>query len=134
MKVPSKSGSSAPAWVFAMARSAWVSTAAVIEDSLLPGTGSAVVPWTLAVLVRLPAKPLPTARTTVICGAADAASRSVARVHVKVLMTELAGGQVQPTPEADTNVVPVGTGSVTVIVAREVEGPRFDTSSVYVTG
>ena len=42
-------------------------------------------------------------------------------------------GQAQPAPDAETNEVPTGTVSVTVIGPREVDGPRLATFSVYVT-
>ena len=54
-------------------------------------------------------------------------------MHVIVAIGELSAGQAQPGPDADTKVVPAGTGSVTVMSLRDVEGPRFDTFSVYVT-
>ena len=113
-----------------MATSASVTIVPVADEELFPGTGSGVVPDTVAVLVSCPVRSLSTVRVRVICGAAWPASRSAARVHVTVLTAAPSAGQVQPVPEADTNVVPAGTSSVTVIGPREVEGPRLETLSV----
>jgi hypothetical protein len=64
---------------------------------------------------------------TVIAGAAPIASE--ARVHVTVVVPE----HDQPVPAAETSVAPAGRTSETETVVA-VDGPAFETASVYVIG
>ena len=69
--------------------------------------------------------------TTVICGATAPDARTVDRVQVKVWPVTVVG-QVQPVPAAETNVVPTGSVSLTVIVGWESDGPLLRTPMVQV--
>ncbi len=124
-------GVKSPVWAFWIARSADVVTATGLVAELLPGTGSGVVPETVAVLVIVPVTVGAMCATTVICGATPPAVSTVERVQVNVCPVIVAG-QVQPVPAADTYVVPAGSVSDTVIVGCESDGPLLRTPIVQV--
>ena len=111
-----------------IARSADAVTVVVATDVLLPGTGSAVVDATDAVLDSAAAW-AGAVTTTVIVGA-DAPLTRAARVQVTETFPVFE--QAQPAPVAETNVTPAGKVSETVSEAAS-EGPLLSTSSEYET-
>jgi hypothetical protein len=108
-----------------MARSADADTDVSTLELLLPGTGSAVVEATAALLDKDVAC-TGAVTITVIPGAADPAA-SASRVHVTVTLPLLLHDQ--PVPDAYTNVTPAGRVSVTTRLAAS-DGPLLATDRV----
>src|SRR5450631_627049 len=109
--------------VLVIARSADAVTPVDVEEVLLPGTGSAVVEETEAVLLNVPAC-AGAVTTTVMVGAVVAVA-SAGRVQVTETLPVLL--QVQPVPTADTKVIPAGSVSVTDRLAAS-DGPLLLTT------
>ena len=105
-------------------RSAEAVTVVFAVAVLLPGTGSAVVEETLAVLVN-EAACAGAVTTTVMVGAVVPAA-STGRVQVTETLPVFV--QVQPVPAADPNVTPAGKVSVTETLAAS-DGPPLATTS-----
>src|SRR6185369_9261703 len=101
-------------------------TVVVALDELLADDGSLTPDDTDAALTAEPAE-AGASMVTVIAGAAPTASE--ARVHVTVVVPE----HDQPVPAADTSVAPAGRTSETE-TSVAVDGPAFETPSVYVIG
>jgi hypothetical protein len=114
--------------VLVIARSAEPVTVVLAVEVLLPGTGSGVADDTVAELVKVPAC-AGAVTVTVIAGALVAVA-SAARVQVTETLPAFV--QVQPAPDADTNVTPAGNVSRTDNDAAS-EGPLSVTVSVYAT-
>src|SRR4051794_9329924 len=110
--------------VLVIARSAEAVTLVLAAAVLLPRFGSAVVDDTDAEFVRVVVW-AGAVTTTAMVGAVAPATR-VAAVQVADAFPALL--QLQPVPEADTNVTPAGSVSVTDRFAA-LDGPLFDTTS-----
>ena len=111
--------------VFTTERSAEAVTAVTALAVSFAGFGSVVVLETVAVFVSVPAW-AGAVTTTVMVGAA-AAVASAATVHVTD--TFPAFEHVHPVPDADTNVTPAGSVSVTETPAAS-DGPKLLTSTL----
>jgi hypothetical protein len=101
-------------------------TVVVALDELLPETGSLTADVIDTALTADPAD-AGASIVTVIAGAAPTDSEG--RVHVTVVVPP----HVQPEPPAETSVAPDGSVSVTESDVA-VDGPAFETESVYVIG
>src|SRR4051812_32501963 len=125
MLLPEVTGSGESAFV--TARSALVCTVVVAEPVLLPGIGSLVVEAATALLLMvLPLAALALTLTTIVKTAVSPfGTEAFEKTTLPVPPTAGGLGIVQPLPvvtTADTNVVFVGTASVTVTVCA-VPGP-----------
>jgi hypothetical protein len=105
-----------------IARSALAVTPVVTELELFAAFGSAVVEATDAVFVNDPA--CAGAVTVTVTTGAVAPVTSAALVHVTDTLPVFE--HAQPVPDADTNVTPAGSVSVTVRFAAS-DGPLFTT-------
>ena len=129
--MPVAPATNAPTCSLVSTRSASGVTVETSVSWLLPATGSGVVPSTRAVLLRLPVRLLARSAVTVISGATSPSPRSLPEMQVTIWPE---GEQAQPVPLAARNVVPAGSVSVTVIGARDTDGPRLVTVSVQLNG